>query len=82
MGTFDEKTGGGKSRAIVPLISPCQDDNTCLVSRRAIYLCLSFFMIGNHRLLVSGGITVELTYPNPSLHLINFFGREGNINLT
>ncbi len=24
----------------------------------------------------------ELTYPNPSLHLINFFGREGNINLT
>jgi hypothetical protein len=25
---------------------------------------------------------VELTYPNPSLHLINFFGREGNINLT
>ncbi len=25
---------------------------------------------------------MELTYPNPSLHLINFFGREGNINLT
>jgi hypothetical protein len=24
----------------------------------------------------------EPTYPNPSLHLINFFGREGNINLT
>ncbi len=25
---------------------------------------------------------LELTYSNPSLHLINFFGREGNINLT
>ncbi len=24
----------------------------------------------------------ELTYPSPSHHLINFFGREGNINLT
>jgi hypothetical protein len=29
---------------------------------------------------VSPGL--ELTYPSPSLHLINFFGREGNINLT
>jgi hypothetical protein len=30
----------------------------------------------------SGIVCKELTYPNPSLHLINFFGREGNINLT
>ncbi len=37
-----------------------------------------------HRMDVSRNISasVELTYPNPSLLLINFFGREGNINLT
>jgi hypothetical protein len=35
----------------------------------------------NHNRNIAVTLT-ELTYPNPSLHLINFFGREGNINLT
>jgi hypothetical protein len=37
---------------------------------------------GGWRGQIEGEKRRELTYPNPSLHLKNFFGREGNINLT